>query len=329
MDKPLDNFRASTARATPKDFFLWAGAMIAFYWSVLAFIFLIFNYIDYSFPSALTYLAANPYDSGIGFEMASIVVLFPVYCILMWLIRRDSKRDPSRREIWVRRWALILTLFLAGVAMVGDLVSLLNTFFSGNELTLGFLLKTLLLLLVAAGVFMHFIADLWGYWDQHVVYKRLACSAAGLIMALAVLTGFIIFGTPWQAQQYRLDAERVSDLQNIQEEIVMYWQDKQTLPSQLSDLNDPIQNYSVPVDPGTSQSYEYRATGTTSFELCADFGASSMGEAMITVPEPASLGGGTPVSDNWSHGAARTCFERTIDPQKYPPITPTSSTGRD
>lgn len=71
------------AKTTPKDFFLWAGAMVALYWSVVAFIFLIFNYINYSLPNNLSYLAANPYDSGVGYEMASIIVLFPVYLVLM------------------------------------------------------------------------------------------------------------------------------------------------------------------------------------------------------------------------------------------------------
>lgn len=311
MDRP---------KTTPKDFFLWAGAMVAFYWSAIALILLMFNYVDYAFPNALSYLAQNPYDSGVGGEMASIVVLFPIYIILMWLIRRDIKGDLSRKEIWVRRWALILTLFLAGVTMAGDLISLLSTFFSGNELTTGFLLKAVILLLVAAGIFMHFIADLWGYWDQNPVYKRWACSAAGLVMALAVVTGFIIFGTPWQAREYRLDAERVSDLQNIQWQIVTYWQNKQVLPAQLSDLNDPLQNYTVPADPGTNQSYGYKATGTTSFELCADFGAQSVGEAPVSIPEPATLGNGEVLSDDWNHAAGQTCFDRTIDPQEYPPI---------
>src|SRR6202030_4356705 len=109
---------------------------------------------------------------GVGNEMAAIVVLFPVYVVLMWLIRRDAARDISRKEIWVRRWALILTLFLAGVSIAGDLIVLLSTFFSGNELTTGFLLKTAILLLVAAGIFMHFIADFWGYWEKNPRYNR-------------------------------------------------------------------------------------------------------------------------------------------------------------
>src|SRR3989344_4349456 len=149
-------------KTTPKDFFLWAGAMVTFYWSVIATIFLIFNYIDYTFPNALAYLPADPYQSGISYQMASIIVLLPLYMLLMRLIHGDAVRDSSRNEIWVRRWALILTLFVAGVAIAADLITLLTTFLSGEALTAAFLLKVLVIFLIAAGVFMHFIADLRG-----------------------------------------------------------------------------------------------------------------------------------------------------------------------
>src|SRR3990167_7982518 len=128
-------------KTTAKDFFLWAGAMVAFYWSVIAYTFLVFDYINYVYPNVLAYYPADPYQSGISFEMASVIVLLPIYLLLMWLIHRDAARDPSRGEIWVRRWALILTLFVAGIAMAADLITLLTTFLSGEALTLAFMLK--------------------------------------------------------------------------------------------------------------------------------------------------------------------------------------------
>ena len=44
MDKP---------KVTPKDFFLWAGAMLSLYVSVFSLLSLIFSYIDRAFPDAL------------------------------------------------------------------------------------------------------------------------------------------------------------------------------------------------------------------------------------------------------------------------------------
>src|SRR3990167_5964104 len=119
MDKP---------KTTAKDFFLWAGVLVSFYWTVIAYTFLVFDYINYTFPNQLAYYPADPYQSGISYKMASVIVLLPVYMLLMWLIRKDIASDPSRKDIWVRRWALIITLFVAGIAIAGDLIALLTTF---------------------------------------------------------------------------------------------------------------------------------------------------------------------------------------------------------
>jgi len=312
--------RMDKVKTTPKDFFLWAGAMVAFYWSVVAFIFLIFNYIDYTFPSPTSYLPPNPYDSGVAHEMASVVVLLPIYAVLMWLIHRDIKRDTSRREVWVRRWALVLTLFVAGFTMAGDLVSLLNAFFAGNDLTASFLLKTLVLFLVAAAVFMHFIADFWGYWQQFPERNRYVGWGAGALTAFTVLAGFALFGTPAAAHEYRLDAQRVSDLQEIQSDVLNYWQRTGTMPRSLIDLSDPISNVSVPADPQSGESYVYTLTGPTSFEVCATFSAADGGLPASSARTPASLGGYNALDLNWQHGAGQQCFLRSIDPALYPPV---------
>ena len=155
-------------KTTPKDFFLWAGAMVALYWSVVAFLGLVFDYINYAFPNATSYsyYPSNPYQSGISYEMASLIVLFPLFVVLMRVIHTDIVRDPSRSEIWVRRWALFLTLFVAGATMAGDIIVLLTSFLNGSDLTTAFLLKIALVFLVAAAGFMHFIADYRGYWEK-------------------------------------------------------------------------------------------------------------------------------------------------------------------
>src|SRR5665811_1340717 len=132
---------------------------------------------------------------------------------------RDSAKDSSRNEIWVRRWAIILTLFLASVAMIGDLITLLTTFLSGEALTTAFLLKVLVIILISAGVFMHFIADLNGYWDANPSYRMMIRIAVAVLAVVTIVSGFFIVGTPAQARLARYDAQKVSDLQNIQSQV--------------------------------------------------------------------------------------------------------------
>ncbi|MBC7836315.1 hypothetical protein H7X87_00865 [Acetobacteraceae bacterium] len=309
MDKP---------KTTPKDFFLWAGAMLTLYGGVVAFIALIFNYINYAFPDPLRYWG-DPYQGGISYQMASLIVLTPVFLLLMRFIRRSIKNDSTRREIWVRRWALFLTVFLAGVTIVVDLIVLLTTFLQGEELTIAFLLKIAVVLLVASAGFMHFLADLWGYWEQYPERARWINYGVGLLVILTILAGFFIVGTPAQARLMRFDTQKVNDLQSLQSQIVSYYQQKQTLPTTLANLNDPLSYFSVPMDPQTGENYEYQKTGDRSFTLCAQFNAEDssnrgMGSRAIM---PTMYG----VNDNWKHSAGRQCFERTIDPELYPPFT--------
>ncbi len=244
MDKP---------KTTPKDFFLWAGAMVTLYGSIIAFINLLFSYINYTFPDVLNSYYSNPYDTGMSYWMATFIILSIAAIILLRVIHKTIARDPTRADIWIRRWALYLTLFIAGMTILGDLITLLNTFLGGEDLTTRFLLKVAVVLLVASGTFMHFLADLRGYWAAKPARANAVTVAVSIVGILTIVSGFFIIGTPAQARQYRLDDQKVTDMQNIQWQIVNYWQQKQKLPATLSDLTDPIGGYSVPSDAQTSQ----------------------------------------------------------------------------
>jgi hypothetical protein len=309
------------AKTGAKDFFLWAGAMLFFYANIVAFITLLFSYIDYVFPNALTSYYQNPYDSGMSYQMAMLIVLVPLFLVLMHFIRRDIEKNSTRADLWVRKWALFLTLFVAGVTVAGDLITLLYYFLSGQDITVRFLLKVAVVALVGSAMFMHFMADIWGYWLTFPNKARMVGLAAGVLVFLSIIAGFFIVGTPWQAREYRLDTQRVSDLQNIQWQIVNYWQQKQKLPAQLSDLSDSISGWSAPIDPKTGAVYAYRATGAHSFELCAIFSSESDGKNTgRNISSYPSEPYGSGISDNWQHGKGEVCFSRTIDPERYPPI---------
>ena len=314
MDKP---------KVTPKDFVLWVGAMASLYAGVVAFITLVFEYINHAFPNPVSgSYYVDPYSNSISYETASLIVLTPVFLVLMRFIRRSIAADPSRNEIWVRRWALFLTLFLAGATMVVDLIVLLNTFLQGEDLTAGFLLKVLTVLLVMGLGFMHFMADLWGYWEREPLRARMVNWAVGVLVLGTIVAGFFIIGTPQQIRVQKQDAIRVQDLQNIQWQVVNYWQQKEKLPNTLAELNDPITNNIIPVDPQTQAPYKYEATGAMSFKLCGTFAAEggTMGMQQprpIAATEPMMEGKG--IEDSWQHAAGEVCFDRTIDPERYPP----------
>ncbi len=318
------------AQVTPKDFFLWVGAMIAFYVSVIAFINLVFQYINYLFPDQLNSYQIDPYQSGISGYMATLIVALPIFLVLMRIIRNGIVVDETRQETWIRRWAIIGTLFVTVVAIAITLVVLLMSFLSGEEVTVRFLLQILTVLIVAGSSSAYFFADIKGYWKQFPDRARNIGYIVAVIVTSTIIAGFFIVGTPREARLARYDAQKVSDLQNIQWQIVSYWQMKNELPKTLSDLSDPISNSFAPADTQTKAEYEYKTTAPLSFQLCAVFNAenrkmmdSSQGVRMQVYPAYPMMYGSSGINsekpDSWKHMVGRTCFDRTIDPERYPP----------
>jgi len=307
----------NTPKVTPKDFFLWAGAMIAIYSSVFALIALLFQYINYAFPDTLSYTYMNdPFSGGIRFAMATLIVMVPVAVIIMRFIRKDIAETPAKSDLWIRRWILVLTIFIAGLAVVGDLITLIN-YFLGGDVTMRFVLKVLVLFLVAGAVFVHFLADFRGYWTANPGRARMVAYGAGLVVVLAIVAGFFIMGSPSQVRLYRFDAQKVSDLQNIQWQIVNYWQQKESLPATLQEIEDPLSGWMLPKDPQTGEDYVYRRNSPLDFALCATFNADSKDARMSSEAMPARAYGS--LDGNFEHGAGEVCFDRSIDPQRYPP----------
>lgn len=306
------------AKTTPKDFFLWSGAVIALYGSVISLITLLFEYVNHVFPDPLAYYG-DPYGGAVRAAMAGVIVLVPTTLVLLRIIRKSIENDPGKAEIWVRRWALVLTVFIAVAVILIDLITLITTFL-GGELSIRFGLKVAIVLLVALGVFMHFLADLKGYWIAYRTRANLVGIGVGVLALLCVIAGFFIIGTPSEIRALRYDEQKVSDLQSIQYQVVYYYQQKGVLPEDLTYLNDPISSFMTPKDPQSGASYPYTVTGPLTFELCASFNeATPDTKGMGNYPERdmgyPGMGG---VDENWQHGEGDTCFTRTIDPERYP-----------
>lgn len=303
-------------KVTPKDFFAWAGAMLAFYWAVGAFVSLLFTYINHAYPDALSYDYSDPYSGSMRFAMASLIVLLPVALILLRMIRNDIKLYSGKEDLWVRRWALVLTLFLAGLALVVDLIMLVNTFL-GGELTTRFIFKVVTVVLVAVGVFLHFLADMRGYWMEEPKKANMIGYAVALLVAATIGSGFLIMGSPAQVRLVRFDDQKVSDLQTIQWQIINYYQTKGKLPATLQETYDPISGSIIPVDPQGGV-YKYSVKAPLMFELCATFNKDGGSMNGYTQPMYDVKTAGDITMLPWYHGTGESCFERTIDPERYP-----------
>lgn len=309
----------SKPHTSPKDFFIYLGTAISLYVSAGSLLSLLFSIIEKKFPDVLnvSYGYGYGYYSGDGatLAIASLIIVVPIYLFLSYFIRKDILKDSEKRSLPIRKWFVWFTLFAAGIAVAGDLVTLLYTFLQG-EITTRFILKVLTVLIVAGAVFSYYFYDLRR--DASAKPNKLFIVLAGLFVLLSIICGFMTFGSPNTQRDMRLDSQRESNLSDIQWQVLNEWQTSQKLPMSLAELEDDFSGYVAPVDPETKAPYEYNVTGPLSFEICATFARAS--DKSVDYPKMMAMDASWAGLDpNFKHEAGRTCFARTIDPVKYPP----------
>jgi len=302
-------------RNLPRDVFLHLLAIVTLYWSSISFVTLLWQFINYYFPDPLNrYYNYFSFSGPIRFAIASLIIVFPIYVLVSWYLNKIYRKESAVRESKIRKWLIYLTLFVASLIIIGDLVSVINTFL-GGDLTTRFTLKALSILVIAIAIFGYYLDDVRRE-NPTKSAKYFAWISGGLVL-ICVISAFFIVGSPATARLIQFDQQKISDLQNIQYQIVNYWQSKEELPNSLSDLNDPISGFAVPVDPQTKQPYEYNIIDQDNliFQLCAQFnkdGQAMYGESMYA---PAKA-----ISENWVHASGMVCFDRKIDKDLYPPL---------
>ena len=279
---------------------------------------LLFQFVNLQIPDPLSYGSTEGARSMIRFAVSSIIIVFPVYLWVMRFLERSYAAEPGRKEIRIRKRLTYFTLFAAGLIIMGDLVALVNSFLNG-ELTTRFLLKILSVFLVAGVVFWYY------YWDMKDIKPASMplFQWAVMVMVIVIVIGaFFFVGSPQTERLRKFDNQRVSDLQTIQWQIINYWQQKEKLPASLSVLEaDPIGGFKAPKDLQTGVEYEYIIMGDLSFELCANFSLDTrlIQEKAMPSFTPTTPAREFPINGGWEHGTGRKCFERTVDPELYPP----------
>ena len=306
----------------PRDTFLYLLAIITLVVTAVGFGMAVFNYIDFYFPDPATdyYRSVSSYESPIRQAMAMLIVVFPVFFWVSRFIRKDLKTHPEKKDLKIRKWLLYLTLFAAALVIIGDFVTVVNNFLRG-ELTARFVLKALTIFFISGSAFYYYLAQLR---EKGIKWIGVFSWVVAAIVVATVLWGFAVIGSPFQQREKRFDERRVQDLSMIQGQVINYWQMKESLPQNLSDLEDSISGFLVPQDPETGEKYEYTVYKgkEIKFQMCATFSTSSSAdvEYQNTAPKPVSPRGGYYPYDSWQHDAGRYCFDRTIDSELYPPI---------
>ena len=301
------------SKTTPKDFFLHLAATVFLYAAVIALINLAFAVANRALPDVLQSFYGV---SDVVWPISMLLVLVPVTYLIEWLINRDIAKMPEKREVWIRRWRIYLTLFLTAVTIIIDLIALINTFLNG-EITSRFVYKVLIVFVVSGVVFAYYILARAGKKGVQKKWRTVLMWLGVFLTLAAIIGGFIIVGSPATQRAMRFDEQRINDLQSIIFQIANYAQSTGKLPDSLQATNDATSRFVVPVDPETHTPYEYSVTTATSYKLCATFNLSAADDhpVMNDYPMQGDI-------SSWKHTFGHSCLEESIYPTRYVPNVP-------
>jgi hypothetical protein len=292
--------------SSPKEAFLFLMLFASLYAAAFALGSILFDLINLSLPQRGE--TAQWSIESLRYGIASVVVAFPIFLLMQRVISRENLRNPGQRISPVRRWLTYLTLFVASVSFIADLISLIFRFLEG-DITLRFSLKVLVVAILAGGAFIYYLRDL--RHDELAPSTELRATffsrfgLAALIAAVAVTIGigFWFAGSPMRARLLAQDEQRVSDLANISNRVQQYYFNKGSLPESLAacDIN-PVTFIEQKKDRVTGEPYLYRVIDTTRFELGATFALPGGSERLQTEFGRSIYGHGDEASF-WEHPA--------------------------
>lgn len=309
-----------------REAFLHLLSFACLYIGLGSLIFLYFSCLDWLFPDPAfdqRYVAEIDW-SGLRWQMAMVIVTFPVFVWVSRIIAADIRQHPEKNRTGLRRWLTYLTLFATALILIGDAVTLVWYLLEG-ELTIRFILKVFVVLALAGMTFVYYLQSLrpegndrryFGYrWGTVCLWKATAFVAFGLIW------GFLLAGSPGTQRDRRLDDQRVSDLQSIVNEMSQQVRGPQRDPATPPTLLKPIpatlqqvadeavyQRLRI-VDPETAEPYGYTVKDRDTVELCATFAEERARDYDIA----------------WDHPAGRHCYTVDLLAPNYPvPLKPTA-----
>ena len=121
---------------------------------------LLFETIEAALPDPADQSLDGTYRrAAIRWAISTVMVAVPVFLYMSWLVGRELAGDPNKRHSRIRRWLTYLTLFVAAIVLVGDVINLVHNLL-GGEITTRFLLKVLVVAFIAGSVFWYYLNDI-------------------------------------------------------------------------------------------------------------------------------------------------------------------------
>lgn len=149
-------------RGGAREAFLHLLTFASLYTVVISLIILYFTYINRLFPdAAVDYAYRDPTAdfTSIRWSLASVIVAFPLFLWLSRKLLQEMRDAPEKTWSLIRRWLTYLTLFVAAITMLVDVMTLVFNLLEG-ELSVRFLLKVAVVFALAGFTFVYYYVSL-------------------------------------------------------------------------------------------------------------------------------------------------------------------------
>jgi hypothetical protein len=128
--------------------------------------------------------------------------------------------------------------------------------------------------------------------------KRALVAILVIVVAIVVVRGIMIIGSPSEERTRRIDSRRVNDLQRISRSIGVYHARHRQVPASLEELATEPGFANVARDPVTDRPYGYRMFNANSYQLCGTFDRDTADSR---------------AQDFWAHGIGEQCFTLNLE----------------
>lgn len=296
---------------------------------------LYFAIINYYFPDPLMgsgYYAAQAHSSAVHYAIAALIIAFPLYYLVVRFWFKRFRDDVAKAESKLTKWLTYLVLLVASVTVVGDLIVTLFTFFQG-EISARFFLKALTILVIAGSVFGFYFLERKRIQYRHEVSRTTFQTfgiALSVVVALGVLLGFMVAGSPATERMRGFDEQRANDLSQLAGCLNDYAHQYQALPATIDELEKTSYSYCVGMhDPETGEPYFYEVLTPVQtmpggllqgeYQLCATFSLSTEPQAGESAPYRYDYY----ASGKWfTHAAGYECDTESVSINKTAPVYP-------
>ncbi|MDD5527852.1 MAG: DUF5671 domain-containing protein [Patescibacteria group bacterium] len=291
-----------------KFVFLYLLHLVSLGFMTVSFGNVIFQIINKYIPDVVA-----PYMEN-KFAISALLVSIPIFFGVSYLLQKSLFSGELKKDSGIRRWLTYLILFVSFLIFFGWLIYFVNSFLNG-EVSVKFILKTITVLAIAAAVFGFYFYDIRRPAVENVKDKVLKIFfIVSLSMVVIVfIASFFTVESPILARDRRLDDQIINNFYSINSCVDQYYRETNKLPANFTVMTAdcPYLTSDNLKDQQSGQPFAYQITGTTTYEICANFRTSNIG----TANNPQGVYPSGPVVNNMAHNVGYQCLKNQV----YPP----------